>query len=162
MVEESLDVMVGANIKRCREQLGLSQAQVAKHVGFGFQQQTIVKIEKGDRPLKLSEAVRVAAVLSVEVADLYESRRGLFQLLGVFRSVQEMYENVRQAVHELEDWRLNMIGIARALEHDGHTFSETLEDGLERFSRDDLVDLAVAEARDSEFLRMAREARDRG
>jgi DNA-binding XRE family transcriptional regulator len=159
--DESLDVTVGANIKQCREQLGLSQGQVARLVGMGFKQQTIVKIEKGDRPLKLSEAIRVAEVLSVEVKDLYESQ-GSFQLQGIFRTVRDLYESVRQAAFELEDWRLALIGVASALEREGRTFPESFQDGLERYSRDDLVELAVAEARDSEFLRMSRKARGRG
>lgn len=138
---------VGANIRKAREALGLSQAQVAKHVGLGFQQQTIVKIEKGDRPLRLSEAVRVAKVLGVEVPDLYAPGGGLFQLLGVFRSVRELYDNAMHAVFQLEEWRLTMVNMAKQIQRDGHTLDQGLRDGIEQFSREDLVELAVAEGR---------------
>lgn len=66
---ESLDedVRVGASVARFRVARGLSQVELAEHIGVA--QQTIAKIEKGIRPLKYSEASRIASALRVSVGS---------------------------------------------------------------------------------------------
>lgn len=64
---------VGANVKWLRVVAGLSQTQLAEALsrhGFSAHQQTVLKIEKGSRPLRLEEAVQVAEVLDIPVTDL--------------------------------------------------------------------------------------------
>lgn len=66
--------IVGQNVTRFRRAAGLSQAglaeQLAERWGLIFQQQTILKIENGTRPLKLNEAMCLADVLAISIDDL--------------------------------------------------------------------------------------------
>lgn len=71
MTLESADVLVGKNVRRLRELAGLSQTELAHALterGTSFHQQTVVKVEKGERPLKFTEAAEIGIVLN---ADLY-------------------------------------------------------------------------------------------
>lgn len=71
-VNPGFDELVGANIRRYRDALGLSQTDLSERLtrpGEPFHQQTVQKIEKGTRPLRLSEAARIAEVLGVSIAD---------------------------------------------------------------------------------------------
>jgi transcriptional regulator with XRE-family HTH domain len=66
---------VGANLQLHRKAKGYSQSDLAgllEQRGLPFQQQTILKIEKGSRPLKLEEASVIADVLGIELSDLTE------------------------------------------------------------------------------------------
>lgn len=69
-----VDREIGRNIRRVREDAGISQAELAKRLNdlgaTGFYPQTITKIEKGDRALKFSEAVTVAGALNVDLSIL--------------------------------------------------------------------------------------------
>lgn len=162
MVDESVDVTVGANVRKWRESLGLSQVELARHVGEGFQQQTIVKIEKGARPLRLSEAVRVAQVFGIEVKDLYASDAGRIQLLGIFQSVRALYDAARDDVHNLEHMRLTMLDIAEKCEQTGGPLPPDMREEIDFFGREDLVDVCVRDARRSPLLDLRREAMGRG
>lgn len=54
-----------------REQLGHSQATVAREMcsrGFNFHQTTVARIEAGERPARLSEAVTLAEILFIDLA----------------------------------------------------------------------------------------------
>lgn len=65
------DAQVGTNLRRLRESLGLSQADVAEaatSAGWsGVYPQTILKVEKGLRALKFSEAVAISQALGFRV-----------------------------------------------------------------------------------------------
>ena len=64
---------VGQRVQQFRKAAGLSQGGLAAELtarGISFQQQTVLKVEKGSRPLKLDEAFVMASVLDVAVADL--------------------------------------------------------------------------------------------
>lgn len=74
---ESADVelerLIGANVRRYRTARGLSQADLATALssrGEQVHQQTIQKIEKGSRPLKFAEALRIAEALDISAAEL--------------------------------------------------------------------------------------------
>lgn len=70
---DDLDRLVGSNVQTYRKSRGLSQADLAAAISTpqeGVHQQTILKIEKGTRPLKLSEAVRIAEALEITPFDL--------------------------------------------------------------------------------------------
>lgn len=68
------DVAIGRNVRALREAAGWSQAELAAlltDLGLsGFYPQTILRIEKGQRALKLHEAVTLAALLDVTAEDL--------------------------------------------------------------------------------------------
>jgi transcriptional regulator with XRE-family HTH domain len=66
---------VGANLQLHRKAKGYSQSDLAgllEQRGLPFQQQTILKIEKGARPLKLEEASAIADILGIEMSSLTE------------------------------------------------------------------------------------------
>lgn len=48
-------------------------ANAMKDLGHKWSQPTVVAIEKGERPLRLSEARDIAVVLGIEIADLIKS-----------------------------------------------------------------------------------------
>lgn len=71
--QRSFDQMVGRNLQSLRTAAGMSQGQLAEALtdhGISFQQQTVLKVEKGDRPLRLREAEALASILHVEIASL--------------------------------------------------------------------------------------------
>lgn len=99
------DDEVGKNIKAIREMAGMSQAQVAEDMAYdgwsGFYPQTILKIEKGVRSLKLVEAVALAGVLRCQVRDLFQPPVTLENDLKVThgaRDVMAKYDKLRSAV----------------------------------------------------------------
>src|SRR5215212_359391 len=66
---------VGTNLQLHRKAKGYSQSDLAgllEQRGLPFQQQTILKIEKGTRPLKLEEALVIADTLDIELSALTE------------------------------------------------------------------------------------------
>lgn len=78
MAEESdVDRLIGGNVQQFRNAKKMSQAQLADAMtalGLQVAQQTILKIEKGTRPLRYSEAVAVAEALDVPLSALAPDR----------------------------------------------------------------------------------------
>jgi transcriptional regulator with XRE-family HTH domain len=75
-VAQAFDQHIGANLALLRKAKGYSQSDLAlllEQHGLPFQQQTILKIEKGARPLKLQEALTVAEVLDADLAALTQT-----------------------------------------------------------------------------------------
>lgn len=83
---------------------GLSQETVAQRMrerGHSFQQQTILKIEKGDRPLRLAEAVQLVDVLGVEIRELFDEWD--FALLAAGRRLDSAISQLAVQIHGLEE-----------------------------------------------------------
>ena len=90
---------VGANVRRFRKIAGLTQAALADRLrrqGHPFQQQTVLKVEGGNRPLKLEEAAELAEILTTPVEALYGS---ITQATAKDRRIDEQIK----VVAELED-----------------------------------------------------------
>lgn len=112
MEENEVDALVGANVQRLRQAAGMSQTELAQRLeedlGRGFQQQTVLKVEKGTRPLKVTEAAAVARILRCSVETLLKRSsdaedRLLVDLLVV---QQEQIEAAREAArlrHQIAD-----------------------------------------------------------
>ena len=67
------DAHIGATVQELRERLGLTQVRLAEAMagrGHAWHQQTVVKTEKGLRPLRLTEACDLASVLHVDLPVL--------------------------------------------------------------------------------------------
>lgn len=84
------DRVFGENMRGRRVALGLSQSLLAKKIserGFSFHQPTVQRIEDAERPVKLAEAIAIAAVLETTVEGMLqdrsvrETRRYLVELL---------------------------------------------------------------------------------
>ncbi len=73
-IADQTDVQIGATIRARREELRVTQAQLAKAIGLTFQQ--IQKYEKGTNRVAASTLLRIADVLDCSVGDLYGSSDG--------------------------------------------------------------------------------------
>jgi transcriptional regulator with XRE-family HTH domain len=75
VVGEDFDKLVGSNVQRFRLARGMSQADLAEAMtesGERVHQQTVLKIEKGTRPLKYAEAACLSNVLRVPMSAFLE------------------------------------------------------------------------------------------
>lgn len=126
--EPSLNQRIGANIARLRKFRGMSQSDLAfrlAEVGLPFQQPTVLKVEKGTRPLKLEEGIHVAEVLGVQVSDLYtrsqtESRLAELMLDQLrtgneLRVKTEQLETLTSEVNDMKDRLVQMTDEYNAL-----------------------------------------------
>ena len=66
----SIDVAVGRNVRIWRMARGLSQAQLASRLGVTFQQ--LQKYEVGTNRIGTGRLVKVATVLGISIATLFE------------------------------------------------------------------------------------------
>lgn len=65
---DSTDLLLGANVRRRREDLRITQAELAQAIGVTFQQ--VQKYEKGSNRISASRLVRIARVLETTCATL--------------------------------------------------------------------------------------------
>lgn len=116
----SFDEHVGRNVRELRESMGITQthlaevvmervAQGAPPVTTTFRQQTIDKIERGLRPLKLQEAITLASALECDVEVLCETERLVFdralntrRLITEFLKAEEAWEKSVGRVVDLQ------------------------------------------------------------
>jgi len=102
------DDQVGGNVKRIRDGLGMSQAEVAAGMVedgcAGFYPQTILKVEKGIRSLKLIEAVSLARVLRVPVSALLDpggaAELARMEVETLYRRADQLHKQVLEAQHD--------------------------------------------------------------
>src|SRR6201984_1606895 len=66
----SIDIAVGRNVRIWRMARGMSQAQLASRLGVTFQQ--LQKYEVGANRIGTGRLVKVAAVLGIPIATLFE------------------------------------------------------------------------------------------
>ncbi|MFI6031614.1 helix-turn-helix domain-containing protein [Amycolatopsis magusensis] len=103
-----IDQNVATNLRAFRERGGVSQEELAQRMserGFGFSQATIWKIESGQRPVKISEAVALSDALDLPSwinltaepdvtrhhADLTAAHRGAAQTYAVLKDAAVLY-----------------------------------------------------------------------
>jgi transcriptional regulator with XRE-family HTH domain len=105
----------GVNLKLTRERLGESQTGLAKKMadlGFPWHQTTVSRIEVGERPVQLVEALALAKVMDVNVGDMLQSPEdvrltGLVQkanrhVVGLLTTIEMSTNEVIRAKIELE------------------------------------------------------------
>lgn len=69
---------IGRSVQFLRQSAGLTQTDLAAALsarGLAFRQQTVVKVESGQRPLRLQEAEAIADALGVEVRQIVSGAR---------------------------------------------------------------------------------------
>jgi transcriptional regulator with XRE-family HTH domain len=107
-----------ANIRARRESVGWSQGELARRLrenGWeNFHQTTVSRIEKGDRPIRLGEAVAVAELLGVPIDKLLERTERMQALLvweEAVAAIRRAFRNLLVARDEYESERrtLNVI-----------------------------------------------------
>ncbi len=100
---DPIDIAVGNRIRVRRKWLGISQSNLADHLGVSFQQ--VQKYERGSNRTSASMLVRIAEKLETSVGELVgetdrpDSDQGLFEKLAVPGAVQllEAFASVEQA-----------------------------------------------------------------
>src|SRR5215217_1050226 len=112
---------VGANLQLHRKAKGYSQSDLAgllEQRGLPFQQQTILKIEKGSRPLKLEEASVIADILGIELSSLTEqfgndaiaaAATEVLQRAAVIARLKKAIEESRERQRQNEEENLQVI-----------------------------------------------------
>lgn len=71
---ETAEALLAERLRALREGAEMTQGQLAERMtqlGFSMHQTAIAKIERGQRPVSLNEAVALAAALRVPVTDLF-------------------------------------------------------------------------------------------
>ena len=154
----SNDERIGQNLEILRGDT--SQKDLADRMrerGFKWSQATVWSIERGERPLRLSEAQEVADIL-VRPIDMLLAQDGVAVVHAATRTVAERYNNILKAMEEYDDARGHL---ALALDQ----IPDVTKDGWLRVSTDWVgqnVDRALEDYRQSsadEFAAML--ARDR-
>jgi transcriptional regulator with XRE-family HTH domain len=119
----TMDDQVGRNVKQLREALGMSQAEVAEGMTkdgcAGFYPQTILKVEKGTRSLKFTEADSLARVLKVPMSTLLdpgspEAWAG-FKVARMFRDLYQMETRLQDAQRDADLGHLRVQELTNAL-----------------------------------------------
>ena len=114
-----VDEHAAVNIKRARERLGLSQADLAEKmaaIGWRFHPQTVHRIEAGQRKVFIGEAEALARILQTTV-----DRLGWAQGEDAEVAMTDMaITRIRQAWHEVSDATLRLAAALAA----GHRQAE--------------------------------------
>ncbi|WP_346922120.1 helix-turn-helix domain-containing protein [Glutamicibacter creatinolyticus] len=109
---ESIDVSVGANLKEFRG--SMPQAELARRMtdrGFKWSQATVYEVERGGRPLKLSEALELAEVLGIVPEQLWSGSvegRAAREALKAHREWQEILTKIREDAVRFEAIRQSL------------------------------------------------------
>lgn len=107
-----------------RTSRGWSQSELARQmVAAGWEnysQMTVSRTEKGDRPIRLSEARALAGIFGVDVEDmLYPEREivSVLQLGSAYESVRKNWDSVMSAAHALISSQHKWSSIAQDATH---------------------------------------------
>jgi transcriptional regulator with XRE-family HTH domain len=108
-VSTNFNKRVGENIQLLRKAKGMSQANLARELsarGFAFQQQGVLKLEGGTRPLRFEEALALAEILGVNLAMLADrpaqAQAAAKQLLHVLTNMADVAQRIADLQHDLE------------------------------------------------------------
>lgn len=129
----SVNKRFGDVVKASREARGWSQRQLAemlRAVDLKLDPSAITRIERGNRDVKLAEAIAIASVLEFDVLDLHHSPEGEFEMRE-FAQVQMMVDARKAllvALRHIDRWV-------------NHTDPDTEDRLIERRSLKNHVDL---------------------
>jgi transcriptional regulator with XRE-family HTH domain len=109
-----VDARFGRRVRAERERRRISQQQLVVRLAeahhLRWHQTTVAKVENGDRPVRLSEALAIAGVLDVSLADLLDDpdapaarQRRSERLQARLDEVFLMNAHLAMRSHELED-----------------------------------------------------------
>lgn len=115
------DKIVGENIQRFRKAKGMTQTQLAETLteftGQTVHQQTILKIEKGTRPLRYSEARSFADALNVPLEALSEGTETSERIAHIVEE-RHAIDELDKELHRLGEqmaYRLNRLAVSVSL-----------------------------------------------
>ena len=97
---------IGQRVRELRELRGLPQQHVAMVMtltkGYRWHQTVVAKVERGERSLKLSEAVALADILGVPVGELTEQRGTYVERGLAIAELRALVQHIEARVAELE------------------------------------------------------------
>lgn len=99
------------HMKQARESHGISQSEMARKLksrGLPFHQQTVQRLESGERPVRLDEAFLIAAELGLTIETMTGGEpAGLTEARYVIERLMQRSDGVAGAISEsLGDWEL--------------------------------------------------------
>jgi len=116
------DGRIGENIQRLRKAKGMSQADLARELtarGFPFQQQGVLRLEGGTRPLRFEEGLAIAEIFDVNPAMLSDPPADAAalaaQLYHVLSDIAGIESQVRVLQQNLEVYKSAKADIERRL-----------------------------------------------
>lgn len=111
----SIDANVAANFRSLRERLGWSQATLAQRARDGgldgFHQTTVARVENGQRPLRLSEAIVLSKVLGISVEDLASTSSVPQHLRALSVEIVDAQQRANAAQAEVEIKSADLAGL---------------------------------------------------
>lgn len=113
-ISAELETNFAANMKKSRENLGLSQSEVAirmQQAGWaGFRQATVSRVEKMERTVRLGEAYSIARILGLALWEMTEEGALSSRITAAAKQAQEaaadlyrLQAEVRAAEDKLKD-----------------------------------------------------------
>ncbi len=105
MANHPIDINVGERVRARRRMLGISQIELAEHLGLSFQQ--IQKYEKGLNRIAPSKLVPISDVLQVPISFFFDDNKftvGEMELITSFNKIKSSRhkESVRNIIKSLE------------------------------------------------------------
>lgn len=119
-LSDELNSSIGRAVRHYRDEAGLSQTSLARRMqdhAHNWYQVTVARTEAGQRPLRLDEALSLAAILDVSMEDLYQqpSEVDEYDLLAAQLSAYE--RTLAELQYELDAAKKNEATVeARSLE----------------------------------------------
>lgn len=109
---------IGGIIRR-RLDRGISLTEFARRAredhGLPFHPATIVRIEKGERPLKLHEAAILAQMLGTDVADLLSDDQEAESEARLRSASAQAFDSLVTAAQQLRRTHVELVGVATSL-----------------------------------------------
>lgn len=127
----AFDALLGSGIQHIRESMGLTQTRLAEAMstrGHAWHQQTVVKTEKGLRPVRFEEALALADILHVEVTALDGRRREDVVVQQIRRYLHECAEAMQSVEASAQRLKASRARLAAALRNGGTNVPEPLRE----------------------------------
>lgn len=146
----TVDRNVATNLRTFRERAGVSQEELAQRMserGFGFSQATVWKIESGQRPVRISEAVALSEALGlrrwIDLTADPEVNRHHADLSAANHKTYEAYFMLKEAAAAFLSAQIELSFVARTAQDAGLTVSELYTSWLDVPAEKAIIDARV-------------------
>lgn len=153
----NIDHYVATNVRALRERNGLSQEELAQRMserGFGFSQATIWKIESGQRPVKISEAVALSEALELprwrSLTEEPEVSRHYADLAQANRLTGQAYDALKAAAALYLKAQIDLSFAVRTAQDAGLTVTELYTSWLDVPAEKVIIEARVESAHEDE------------
>lgn len=102
--EELTDARFGANIRFWRDVVRLSQADLGSQMaerGHPWRQQTVAKVESGERPVRVGEAITLAELLGRDIGDLFLPSQDVTRIRSLQGKTDEVISCFGEAIAKI-------------------------------------------------------------